>query len=162
MEGNKKNARGAAGKVLLFLAVTHPFEAAAAARQARSAAELDRVRVAFLGRKSRRVLAAYLRKRGDPGPGEPVWATSMHTRLTYTGLRDILPRRAKAAGIAAPTLHNFRRAAAILMLRGGADPVSVSRILGHGSLAVTLRYLKQEQADLAQAHDKAGPVDRLL
>jgi len=119
-------------------------------------------RVVFLGRKSRRALAVYLRRRGAPGPGEPVWATAAHARLTYAGLRSILQRRAKAAGIPAPTLHSFRRAAALLMLRGGADPVSVSRILGHGSLAVTLRYLKQEWVDLAAAHDKAGPVDRLL
>ena len=119
-------------------------------------------RVVFLGRKSRRAVAAYLRKRGDPGPGEPVWATAAHGRLTYAGLRDIVRRRAKAAGIPAPTLHSFRRAAAILMLRGGADPVTVSRILGHGSLAVTLCYLRQEQADLAAVHGRAGPVDRLL
>ena len=121
-----------------------------------------RHRVVFLGRKSRRALAAYLRKRGSPEPEEPVWGTASHGRLTYTGLRDILRRRARLAGIQAPTLHSFRRAAAILMLRGGADPVTVSRILGHGSLAVTLRYLKQEQADLAAAHDKAGPVDQML
>ena len=119
-------------------------------------------RVVFLGRKSRRALAAYLRKRGDPGPGEPVWATETRGRLTYHGLRAIVTRRAKAAGVKAPSLHSFRRAAAILMLRGGADPVTVSRILGHGSLAVTLRYLKQEQADLAQVHAQAGAVDRLL
>jgi len=121
-----------------------------------------KARVVFLGRKSRRALAAYLRKRGDAGPGEPVWATAAHGRLTYAGLRSIVERRAQAAGVKAPSLHSFRRAAAILMLRGGADPVSVSRILGHGSLAVTLRYLKQERADLAAAHGKAGPVDRLF
>jgi site-specific recombinase XerD len=122
-----------------------------------------RYRVVFLGRKTRRALAAYLRKRGEPGPGEPLWCTlSQRKRLAYTALRDILRRRAKAADIAPPTLHSFRRAAALLMLRNGADPVSVSRILGHGSLAVTLRYLKQEQADLAQVHAQAGAVDRLL
>ncbi len=52
--------------------------------------------------------------------------------------------------------------AALFMLRGGADPVTVSRILGHGSLAVTLRYLRQEQSDLAAVHARAGAVDRLL
>lgn len=61
-----------------------------------------------------------------------------------------------------PTLHSFRRAAALFMLRGGADPVTVSRILGHGSLAVTLRYLRQEQSDLAEVHGRTGAVDRLL
>lgn len=125
-----------------------------------------RPRVVFLGRKARRAVAAYLRTRGDPAPGDPLWpaysATGECGRLTHSGLRDIVRRRARAAGVAPPTLHSFRRAAALAMLRGGADPVTVSRLLGHGSLAVTLRYLAQTEEDLKAAHAKGSPVDNLL
>ncbi len=125
-----------------------------------------RPRWTFVGRRTRRALASYLRRRGDPGPGEPLWvaysATGQRGRLTYAGLRDIIRRRARTAGVQAPTLHMFRRAFAINSLRGGADVATVSRMLGHGSLAVTLLYLKQQAADLGEIHAKASPVDRLL
>jgi len=123
-------------------------------------------RTVFVGRRARKILATYLRQRGDPGPNEPLWlaysTTGERGRLAYSSLRDIVRRRAKAAGVAAPTLHSFRRGFAILMLRAGADAVTLSRMMGHGSLPVLMRYLKQERVDLGQVHGTCSPVDRLL
>lgn len=121
----------------------------------------DKRRTVFLGAKSRRELGRYLRRRGNPSDG-PLWCTLGGTRLTYAGLRQIVRRRAEAAGVAVPSLHSFRRANALLTLRGGGDLVSVSKLLGHSDLGVTRRYLKLEISDLAETHRKAGPVDRML
>jgi site-specific recombinase XerD len=48
------------------------------------------------------------------------------------------------------------------MLRSGADVVSLSRMMGHGSLPVLMRYLRQEVQDLGQVHGQHSPVDHLL
>ena len=122
-------------------------------------------RTVFVGRKTRRVLSAYLRVRGNPQPDEPLWlaynTTGERGRLAYDGLRDMVRRRARAAAVPAPTLHSFRRAFCLAMLRSGADVVSLSRMMGHGSLPVLMRYLKQEAADLGRVHEAHSPVDRL-
>lgn len=117
-------------------------------------------RTVFLGAKSRRAIGRYLRVRGD-NPGA-LWQTDERTRLTYAGLRQIVRRRAVAAGVPVPALHSFRRAFALLCLRNGIDVYSLQRIMGHADLSVLRRYLAQTEHDLAEAHRKAGPVDRLL
>ncbi len=119
-------------------------------------------RVLFLGAKSRRALARYLRYRRDAEPNHPLWVTMYGTRLKYSGLRQIVRRRAAAANVDEPSLHSFRRAFALLSLRGGMDICSLQKLMGHSDLSVLRRYLAQTEDDLASAHEKAGPVDNLL
>jgi len=119
-----------------------------------------KARVAFLGAVARRELLRWLRFRGD-APGA-LWTTTDGRRLAYEGLRKLVTRRAQAAGVPVPSLHSFRRAFCLAMLRGGADLVSLSRIMGHADVSLIARYARQVQDDLAAAHVKAGPVDRLL
>ena len=104
----------------------------------------------------------YMRHRQDVGPSTPLWVTVRGTRLTYSGLRQIVRRRATKAGVPVPSLHSFRRAFALYALRNGADIYSLQRLMGHSDLTVLRRYLKQTEADLQEAHRKAGPVDNLL
>ena len=54
-----------------------------------------------------------------------------------------------------------RRAFALVCLRNGVDLISLQRLLGHSDLSVTRRCLAQTEADLQQAHQEGGPVDRL-
>jgi integrase/recombinase XerD len=90
-----------------------------------------------------------------------LWVTEdQNTRLAYGGLRALLERQAKMAGIGIPTAHSFRRAFAITMLRNGTDLVTLARLMGHTNLKVLQRYLKQLPEDLQDAHRKASPVDR--
>jgi site-specific recombinase XerD len=60
-------------------------------------------------------------------------------RLTYLGLRSIIYRKAKQAGIKAPPIHAFRRAFAISMLEGRIDLVTLANLMGHTSLSVLQR-----------------------
>ncbi|MHB0858827.1 MAG: tyrosine-type recombinase/integrase [Anaerolineae bacterium] len=117
-------------------------------------------RVVFLGSQSLRALAKYLRSRTD-GPSGPLWISRRGSRLTYTGLRDILRRRARRARAPAPSLHSFRRAFALSCLRNGVDVYSLQRLLGHADLSVVRRYLAQTTDDLREAHQRGGPVDNL-
>lgn len=118
-------------------------------------------RTVFLSPKTRLAVRRYLRLRGDVKDNEPLWAAVDGRRLAYEGLRQILRRRAMQAGVPAPSPHDFRRAAALLMLRNGIDLVSLQRLLGHSDLSVIQRYLKQTQDDLAEAHQRASPVNWL-
>ena len=43
----------------------------------------------------------------------------------------------------------------------GADLISLSRMMGHGSLPVLRRYLRQDKNDLAAVHRLCSPADRM-
>jgi len=120
-----------------------------------------KARTTFIGAKSRRELSRYLRQ-SKAQANDPLWLTVQGTRLTYWGLRQIIRRRAEKAGVPVPSLHSFRRAFALYALRNGADIYSLQRLMGHSDLTVLRRYLKQTEADLQEAHRRAGPVDNLL
>lgn len=122
-----------------------------------------RGRIVFIGPRARRALRAYLRCRETLRDSDRLFlARGDAGGLTYDGLRSIVTRRAKQAGIDPPSLHSFRRAFALTMLRNGADVVSLSRLMGHGSLPVIQRYLKQIKDDLGEVHRQHSPVDSFL
>ncbi|MHB8114481.1 MAG: tyrosine-type recombinase/integrase [Bellilinea sp.] len=114
-------------------------------------------RTVFLGKASRKGMRAYLKLRTDTSPA--LWVSDDRERMTYGGLRAIIFRRAKQASIDTPSLHSFRRAFAINMLRAGVDVFSLQRLMGHADLQVLRRYLAQTTEDIAQAHRLGSPVD---
>ncbi len=115
-------------------------------------------RSVFLGKKSRRTTRAYLRLRQDDNSA--MWVLRSGERLTYSGLRQIVRRRAIRAGIITPSLHSFRRAFALNMLRAGIDIYSLQKLMGHADLQVLQRYLAQTTEDIKQAHQLGSPVDK--
>jgi len=119
-------------------------------------------RVTFLGARARKAMLRYIRARGALAPQAPLFATDAGERLTYSGLRQVLRRRAQRAGVKEPGAHAFRRAACLAMLRNGADVFSVQALAGHADLATTRRYLALLTEDLQAAHAAHSPVDRLL
>jgi integrase/recombinase XerD len=117
-------------------------------------------RTVYLGRKCRRNVRKYLKTRKELNPHSPLWVTHDGYRLTYSGLRQIIRRRAEDARIETPGIHDFRRCFAIEYLRNGGDIFTLQRILGHSSLEMVKRYLALVNADCETAHRKASPVDR--
>ncbi len=111
----------------------------------------------LLGRASRKSLRNYLKHRLDNNPS--LWINDEGECLEYGGLRGILVRRANQAGINAPTLHSFRRAFAINMLRAGVDVYSLQKLMRHADLQVLRRYLAQTTEDIVHAHRIGSPVD---
>ena len=116
-------------------------------------------RTVFIGNKTRRAMRAYLRTRRDNASA--LFVTVYQERLTYNGLREILRRRSRDAGISEQTLHQFRRAFAIGYLRNGGDIFTLQQLMGHTTLEVLRRYLKLTDQDAQIAHAKYSPVDRL-
>ena len=119
-------------------------------------------RVVFMGARARKATLAYLRARGDVGDDGPLFATRTGGALTYAGLRQVLRRRALAAGVKEPSAHAFRRAACLALLRNGADVFTVQALAGHADLSTTRRYLKLLSDDLQREHAEYSPADRLL
>jgi integrase/recombinase XerD len=120
-----------------------------------------KTRMVFLGRKTRRALRSYLRFRQDQSPA--LFVSTNGDRLTYNGLRLLLERRAKVAKLDnKPTLHDFRRAFALNMLRNGVDIFALQRLMGHSDLQVMRRHLAQNDQDNQLAHMQGSPVDKNL
>ena len=72
---------------------------------------------------------------GNNGAGGPRGA------LTDNGIRQMLRRRCKAAGMKAINPHSLRHGFAMEMLNNGHAPMeAVSRILGHSSPEITRRF----------------------
>lgn len=120
-------------------------------------------RTVYLGLRSRRDLARFWRSEGRPGARMPVW-TSRNTgeRLTDSGLRQLLARLGERAKVEHCHPHTFRRTFALWSLRGGMDLHTLAAIMGHADIGVLRQYLALSGADLARAHQSAGPVDRMF
>jgi site-specific recombinase XerD len=115
-------------------------------------------RLVYLGDKSRQMLRRYLRQRRDLNPA--LWISRFGERLTESGLRMMLRRRAAEAAVPEPSPHDFRRAFALERWRAGIDILTLSKLMGHASLQVLTRYLKQAGEDLEKAAKQSSPVDR--
>lgn len=116
-----------------------------------------KTRTVFLGNAARKAVRAWLKERGAQAGA--LFCLEAGGRLSYGGLRGLVRRRAADAGIVCPSLHSFRRACAIALLRGGADLLTLQRILGHADLSILKRYAKQNTDDLRAVHNAASPVD---
>ena len=120
----------------------------------------DKSRPVFIGRKTRRALRRYFATRTGAGAESPLFIDEFGERLKARALREILRRRAHDAGInREPGTHEFRRAAALEMLRNGMDVVTLMRQMGHSDIKVTTRYLDQTEDDLRKSHELHSPVD---
>lgn len=117
-------------------------------------------RMAYLGKKTRKAMREYLHHRQDDQPA--LWITESGERLSYWGLRAMLSRRARLAGVEEPSAHAFRRYFALTCLRAGMDIFTLQRLMGHADLQVLRRYLAQSDQDTREGHAKASPVDNNL
>lgn len=116
-------------------------------------------RTVFVGRTARRALRAYLKLRDDMA--RALFVTDEGERLRMAGLRQIMVRRAKRAGVSIPPLHSFRRAFAVAMWRAGVDLLTIARLLGHADITILERYIKQTSEDLRGSHERGSPGDSL-
>lgn len=68
------------------------------------------------------------------------------------------PKDDKDPGIVGLRLHDLRHTAASKMIEAGADLVTVSKILGHSSIQMTMRYAHPTPENMRRAVDRLGEV----
>jgi len=59
------------------------------------------------------------------------------------------------------TPHELRRLAVTSVLRNVCNVLCVQRMMGHASITMTQFYVQLVTSDLAAAHVRVSPVDRL-
>ena len=129
-----------------------------------------KARTVQIGRHTDQALAAYIEERNiadrRSAGREPLFASATNRnlggRLTRSGLRRILVLLAIDANVDDVHPHKFRRTFAVWSLRNGMSIYHLQRLMGHEDMETLRGYLALVQSDLREAHDAAGPVDRLL
>jgi len=120
----------------------------------------SKFRIVFISNRTRDAIQSYLNERTDYSPY--LWITKTKSNLKYSGLRQIIRRRAKNANIKTPSLHSFRRYFALQMLRSGVDIFSLQKLMGHSDIQILRRYLQQTEEDIRTAHKLGGPIEHLF
>jgi len=120
-----------------------------------------RERLVPFGKRLTKALLKYQNKhRPDPLGNDRFFLTQEGTPLTENRVERIVRGYGVRAGLHVWP-HLLRHSFALLYIRNGGDPVTLQKILGHRTLAMTIRYLNMIGADLKAAHDKFSPGDRL-
>lgn len=115
-------------------------------------------RPVFLGPEAKRDMMRYIREHPNKSNrSAPLWVTQSGTKLTISGLRQIIRRLSDRAHIQEPGFHDFRRAFALQSRRNGMGELELKSIMGHSSLAVLQRYLDTDDEDLRLAHERSRP-----
>jgi site-specific recombinase XerD len=78
-------------------------------------------RIVYLGSETKKYIRKYLRERNNPKPEEPLFLNYLGKRLLFFGLREILIRKCKKAGLPILNLHSFRRGGAKSLLNQGVN-----------------------------------------
>ncbi len=124
----------------------------------------EKERTTFLCLPSVRLFKDYLSTRRLRGPEDFLFVNDDGTPMNRRHLIQILHRLSVKAGLPAEHRiypHALRHYAATSWLRAGMGLDEVRRLLGHASLASTLRYSALVSADLREAHRKAAVIERL-
>jgi site-specific recombinase XerD len=123
-------------------------------------------RAVYFGRSTAKALWQHLKE--DPrDPESPVFFADRGPRagepLTRWGVRQIIERLGKAAGIEAVRCspHTLRHTMAVSFLRNGGQVFALKELLGHTDLKMTNRYVALAQADIENQHRQFSPVDRI-
>ena len=83
-------------------------------------------------------------------------------QLTISGLRLMLIRRSKKAGVKYHSPHSYRRLCNVILIRAGVNIYSIMAYMGHSSIEVEKRhYAAMSGQDIDTAFIQANPVENL-
>ena len=117
-------------------------------------------RYVSIGHKTTSAVERYLRKRRVDSPY--LWLGSANKPLALNGVRMILHRRFKDAGVTFRGAHAFRRGFAMSFLESGGQEGDLKQLGGWTSFAMVQRYARASAGERAvKAHKLVSPGDRL-
>jgi site-specific recombinase XerD len=123
----------------------------------------DKPRAVFYGESVAGHLRNYLRRRARRGAEDLLFVSSLGEKLLRFAIVERMRDYGYAAGIRGKRVspHTLRHTFAVNWLKNGGDTLSLQRLLGHSSPAMTTRYVNFCTADLAAMHRTVSPLDRL-
>jgi integrase/recombinase XerD len=123
----------------------------------------EKPRTVFYGEAAAGHLRNYLRRRARRGSEDLLFVNSLGERILRWAIVERMRDYGYAAGIRGKRVspHTLRHTFAVNWLRSGGDTLSLQRLLGHSSPAMTARYVNFLTADLAEMHRSVSPLDRL-
>lgn len=111
-------------------------------------------------------LNRYMRRRGGweaQGAAAPLFAMRDGRPLSVNGVRMLMQRRFRAAGVEFRGTHAFRRTFGIAFLENGGDPVDLKELAGWSSWSMLHRYtMATARSRALRAHEAFSPVARMM
>lgn len=121
-------------------------------------------RIVPLGKKACEYLKLYLKKVRPQLVNDPdINFLFLHQgkQLQGESINRIIQRNARKGGLSIPvTVHSFRKAAVTHMLRAGASPMYLQKMLGHSTGETMKKYLKVSIKDIKEMHNKKHPGEK--
>jgi site-specific recombinase XerD len=123
----------------------------------------EKPRTVFYGEAAASHLRRYTRRRAYRDGEDLLFINSLGEPILRFAIVERMRDYGYAAGIRGKRVspHTLRHTFAVNWLRNGGDTLSLQRLLGHSSPAMTARYVNFLTADLAEMHRTVSPLDRL-
>ena len=117
--------------------------------------ERSKKRVVFLGSAAKQRVWRYLATRPGARQDDPLFATCEGTAMQRTGLRLLIFRIGRHAGVPDAGVHRFRHTFAVNFLRNGGNLLALQDLLGHERLDTVRIYAKQAEVDPSTSSGQA-------
>jgi integrase/recombinase XerD len=127
----------------------------------------NKSRTVTIGDHTKRMLRRYAFLRdastGHKAEADTPFFRNKHDRaFGYEGLRVLLRRIKRQAGVERAFLHLLRHTSAVRTLEvPGSDLITLQEKLGHADIATTRRYIRMTTATLSQRQRAFSPIDHL-
>ena len=112
----------------------------------------DKERITYMSNVASKHLKEYLTSRKENGPA--LFYNSHHCQIQPGGVRDILIRIGKTAGVTNVHPHRFRRTFATGLINRGMAIQDVRRLLGHSNINTTLTYICPDDQQVKMTYSK--------
>lgn len=113
-----------------------------------------------VGKAARDALRRYVHVYRPDGHSDAMFLGRDGRPLAAEGLRQIIRRVARRAGVEGVHPHRLRHTFAVNYLMNGGDALSLQRILGHSTLEMVRNYVSLDHSDIKRQHSQASPSDR--
>ena len=111
-------------------------------------------RTVYINERTNMYLKEYLESRKDNDPALFVGSKKPNSRLTKTGIEDIIRRIGEKAGVENAHPHRFRRTALTKALNRGMPLQEAMIFAGHAKSETTMRYRTVNQEGVRYHHFK--------
>lgn len=116
-------------------------------------------RIFYFSERAKLYLIAYFKLREeqmeeDNKPWVFLQGHAPYNKLGQSGLGTMIRETGRACGVYNTHPHRFRRTMATRLVRKGMPIEQVSKLLGHGNLSVTMRYVETDRELLKLVHEK--------